>query len=363
MTVTKRPIILVEDDPFTRIIPIVLDPNSSEERRAAFADFMAHDEPDFDGWLTRLRARAHALYPSNVKLAFTEREMRERLPECDVVVVESFRVTRADIEAAPQLRIVQKYGSRVRNIDLAACADHRVKVLTIRRRANIACAEHIFALMLTLARRLHELSGIISLTHLEAAGHPFRPFDRRHAPGGNYGRFGGLRMLNESTLGIIGLGEIGREVAIRAQAFGMRVLYHQRSRLSAAEEQELSTSYVSLEQLLAQSDWVVPQLPGGPATQNLLGAAELSQMKAGACIVNVSNPGVVNHAALIAALRSGQVGGFALDPLYEEPGSNDDELLALANVVLTPHLAGSPRFNGLKDFEDLIVGLAREMTS
>ncbi len=354
-----RPVIVVEDDPFTRLIPIVLDPDSSEERRRAFADFMAHDEPDFDGWAARPRARAGSLYPAEVRLVASEDEMRANLKDCRALVVESFQVTRDDIAAAPRLAVIQKFGVILRNIDTAACAARGIKLLTLRRRANIACAEHVFALMLALSRRLHQLNGVISVERLAAARHPYRPFDRRHTPGGNYGRFGGLRMLNEATIGIIGLGEIGREIALRAQAFGMRVLYHQRSRLPEADEH--TAQYVPLPQLLAESDWIVPQLPGGPATRDLLGRDQLAQVKIGACIVNVSNPNIVNRAALIEALRSGRLGGFALDPLYEEPGRDDDELLEFDNVILTPHMAGSPRANGLRDFEDLITGLAREV--
>jgi phosphoglycerate dehydrogenase-like enzyme len=104
---------------------------------------------------------------------------------------------------------------------------------------------------------------------------------------------------------------------------------------------------------------VVPQLPGDGATRDFIGRAQLAQMKAGAGLVNVSRAEVVERDALIAALRSGQLGGFALDPQYEEPGRDDDELLAFDNVVLTPHLAGSPRWNGLRDLEELITGLAR----
>lgn len=361
--VPNRPIIVVEDDPFTRLIPIILDPDSIDDRRSAFADFMAHDEPDFGGWLDRLRARAKQLHPAEVRLVLSEQEMRANLGDCEVLVVESFRVTRADIAAAPRLEVLQKFGAGVRNIDVAACAEHGVKLLTLRRRANIACAEHIFGLMLMLARKLHQLRGVISIEHLEAAGNPYRPFDRRHTPNGNFGRFGGVRMLNEAILGIIGLGEIGRELAIRAKAFGMRVLYHQRTRMPTAEERELSATYVSLYELLERSDWVVPQLPGGPGTQNLLGHDELSRMRAGACIINISNADIVNRAALIEALRGGRLGGFALDPLYEEPGRSDDELLDYENVILVPHMAGSPRSNALRDFEELITGIARELTS
>jgi phosphoglycerate dehydrogenase-like enzyme len=84
----------------------------------------------------------------------------------------------------------------------------------------------------------------------------------------------------------------------------------------------------------------------------------LAQMKPGACLINVSRAEAVERSALLEALRSGHLGGFALDPLYEEPGRPDDELLAFDNVILTPHMAGSPRQNGLRDIEDLITGLA-----
>ncbi len=356
----ERPLIVVEDDPFTRLIPIILDPDSSEERRAAFADFMSHDEPDFDGWTARLRRRAGSLYPAEVRMVADEAGMRANLKNCSALVVESLKVTREDFEAAPKLRAVQKFGATLRNIETNHLPEG-VKLLTLRRRANIACAESVFAMMLALARKVHRLANVVSAAQLEAAGYPVRPFDRRHAPGGNYGRVGGLHMLNESTIGIIGLGEIGREIALRAAAFGMTVLYHQRTRLHEVEERELSVHYAPLGTLLYDSDWVIPQLPGGEATRGLLGRGELAQMKPGACIVNVSNPHVVDRDALIEALGAGRLGGLALDPLYEEPARDDDELLGFDNVLMMPHLGGSPRFNGLRDFEDLITGLAREM--
>src|SRR2546430_9021774 len=107
------------------------------------------------------------------------------------------------------------------------------------------------------------MSGLISVDDWRAIGYSYNPCDRRHTPNSNWPRISGLRTLNEATLGIIGLGEIGREIAIRAAPFGMRILYYQRTRLPAAEERELAASYVPLETLLAESDWLVPQLPGG----------------------------------------------------------------------------------------------------
>jgi phosphoglycerate dehydrogenase-like enzyme len=168
-------------------------------------------------------------------------------------------------------------------------------------------------------------------------------------------------MLHGATVGIIGLGEIGREIALRAAAFGMRVLYTQRTRLGAAEERDLRATYATLDALLGDSDWVVPQVPTSPSTRNLIGRAEFERMKPGAFLVNVSCADVVDRSALIAALRSGRLGGFALDPLYEEPGRSDDELLRFDNVVLIPHIAAQPRFNALNDLSDVIAALGREV--
>src|SRR5262245_19580498 len=356
-----RPIVVVEDDPWTRLIGVVLDPTTSEQRRAAFADFMAHDEPDFPGWCDGLRARAGELYPAEVRLASSPTDLRANLPPAPALVVESFSVGTEELACAPKLKVVHKYGAVLRNIDLKACAAAGVKVLGVRRRANIACAEHAFALMLALARRVHRLHGLISVEKLAAAKFPYRPFDRRHVPGGNWGRIGGTRSLHGSTIGIIGLGEIGREIALRAGAFGMNILYFQRTRLTPAEEEMLHVSYRPLHALLADSDWVVPQLPGDRSTRHFIDRERLALMKPGACLINVSRADVVERDAVIDALRSGHLGGFALDPLYEEPGRDDDALLSFDNVVLTPHMAGSPRSNGLRDIEELITGLARAL--
>ena len=357
----SRPLVLVEDDPWTRLIQVVLDPDTPAERVAAFADFMSPDEPDFAGWCADVRARAGRLWPARVRMVETREELLSALPEADAVITESLPINAESLAVAPRLKAVQKYGAILRNIDTAACAARGVAVLPLRRRANIACAEHAFAMLLMLVRRLQTIAGLISPPQLQGAGFPYRPFDRRHTPNGNWGRIGGTRSLYGSTIGIIGMGEIGREIAVRAAAFEMAILYHQRTRLSAAEEQVLHASYAELDELLAQSDWVVPQLPSGPSTRHLIDSAKLAQMKPGAFLINVSRADVVDRAALIAALHSGHLGGFALDPLYEEPGNADDELLAFQNVLLIPHMAGSPRHNGLRDIEELVVHLSKEI--
>jgi phosphoglycerate dehydrogenase-like enzyme len=358
----KAPILVVEDDPFLRVVGIVLDPTTAAERYAAYADFFAHDEPDFDGYCARVRARIGGLFPCQVRLVETVEDMRANLPGARGLIVESLPVGQSELSLGSDLVAVQKYGAIPRNIDAAACAARDIKVLTFRRRANIACAELAITLMLTLAKKMHRLAGRISATQLAAEGYNYKPFDRRHTPNSNWARIPGLRMLHDSTLGIIGVGEIGREIVLRAAAFGMRILYYQRNRLPQAEERQLQMSYAPLEQLLGESDWIVPQVPGGPSTRHLIDRTRFAQMKPGACLVNISRADVVDRAALIEALQSGRLGGFALDPLYEAPGRSDDELLGFRNVVLSPHIAAQPRFNALNDISDMLAGLAKEIT-
>jgi phosphoglycerate dehydrogenase-like enzyme len=354
-------VLVVEDDPFLRVVDILLNPNASKERYAAFEDFFAHDEPDFAGYIERVRARVGKLFPAEIRMVENEDEMRAALPGARALIVESLKVTGADLARAPGLTLVQKYGTQTRNIDRAACDATGIKLLTLRRRANVACAEMAFALMFTLAKKLNRVLGRISVEQLAAVGYPYKPFDRRHTPNSNWARIGGIRMLYESTFGIIGMGEIGSEIARRAAACGARALYYQRTRLPEPEERALSIVYAPLDRLLAESDWVLPCLPGLPSTEGLIGRAQLAQMKPGAMLVNITRAPIVDRAALIEALRSGRLGGFALDPLYETPGRSDDELLTFPNVAISPHIAAQPRFNALTDLAELCEGLAKAL--
>jgi len=353
--------LVVEDDPFLRLIGVVLDPATDPQRIAAFADFFAHDLPDFGGWLQRLRGRLPRLMPAAVQLVDDADALRTALPGADFAVIESLPFGAAELAAAPRLRAVQKYGAIAGNIDAAACAARGVPVLTLRRRANIACAEHTLALMLGLSRRLQRVTNRISTAALQAAGFAPRAHDRRHTANSNWARIPGISLLHGTTLGIAGLGEIGREVAVRAAAFGMNILYHQRTPLPPAEEARHHAHYAGFDTLLEASDWVAICLPGNANTRHLFDAQRLARMKPGARLINVSRAEIVERGALLAALRSGHLGGFALDPLYEAPGRDDDELLQFENVLLTPHIAAQPRFNALDDITDLVTALEEKL--
>lgn len=349
--------IVVEDEVFTRLIGVVLDPRTSPERIEAFREFVAHDEPDFAGWCARVRATVPELVPSDVRLVSTQAELREALPDATSVVVESLTIGPAELDIAPRLRSVQKFGTLVRNIDLAACAARNIPVRLQRRRANVACAEWVIMMMLALASKLTRIAGRISPELLAEAGYTAKAFPAGHTARNNWGRIPGLRIAYESTLGLIGFGEIGREIALRALPFGMRVLCTQRSPLTAAEEREFGVSYVPLDELLTRSDFVSIQLPFNDETRHFLDRPRLERLKPGAFLMNVARADLIEREAVLAGLRSGRIGGFALDPQYAAPGRSDDELLTFDNVILTPHIAAQPRFNALADLAEIISAL------
>jgi phosphoglycerate dehydrogenase-like enzyme len=263
--------------------------------------------------------------------------------------------------AGKSLRFVQKYGVTTRNIDQAACDQAGAQVLTIRRRANISTAEQGMMLMLALARQVVLNANLISVEQLTAAGYQPTTYNRAHTPNGNWARIPGMVTLYQRQLGIIGLGEIGRELALRAIAFGMPVAYTQRTRLPEDVERKYQAKYVTLDELLTNSDFVSLHLPRNPATVNFIGQRELSMIKPGAFLINVSQPNLVERNALCQALESGRLGGYGLDTFYEEPGDAHDPLIQFPNVIVTPHLGGSPRWNSLDDIEEVIVNLGRRL--
>ncbi len=354
----RRPVVVVEDDPFPRLIQVILDPDTPAARVAAFSHFFAHELPDFTGWCGRLRARLKRIHPAEVRLVPDQARLLAAMPGAGVVVAESLTMGKREIAAANgALRIVQKYGTVLTNIDAAACRRAGIRVLTLRRRANISCAEHAMALMLALARKIHETAGLISIEQLQAAGYSPTQYDRAHTANANWARITGTRNLYGRQLGIVGLGEIGRELAVRAAAFGMRIVYTQRRRLAPQDEARYAASYVPLDGLLSESDFASLHLPFTDATRGIIGRRELGLIKPGSILINISRPPLVDREALLDALRAGRLGGFGLDPHYDAPGRADDPLLAFRNVIVTPHLAAAPRYNSLDDFEELLLGL------
>jgi phosphoglycerate dehydrogenase-like enzyme len=356
------PILLLEEDHFLKIVPVILDPATPIAHQLAVADFFAHDVPDFLGWARELRERIPGLYPATVVWAKDQAECLAKLPAADGVVVESLVVDRAALAAAGRLKIVQKFGTVAANIDQAVCAERGIAVAFLHRHVNVAVAEQCIALMLALAKRICPLNGLVERGALEAAGYAIRERASASVGYSNFARVPGLRMLYGATLGIIGLGEVGREIARRAAAFGMETVYFQRRRLAAADEAAVSARFAPLHELMARSDYLIVQLPLNDSTRGMIDAEVLRGVKPGAFLINCARAELVDRDALIAALEEGRLGGLALDVGYDEPTKPDDPLLRFRGnptVILTPHTAIAARQNALSDLERLCVNLWR----
>ena len=169
--------------------------------------------------------------------------------------------------------------------------------------------------------------------------------------------------VHGSTLGIVGMGAIGRQVAKRARGFDMPVLYHNRNRDRQAES-EVDAVYASLPDLLAQSDFVTLNVPMTDETANMIGRDALRQMKESAFLINMARGGVVDHDALVEALQAGWIAGAALDVTEPEPLPRDHPLLTMDNVVIMPHLGSATRQtrDGMvqRAVDNLLAGLKRE---
>ena len=209
--------------------------------------------------------------------------------------------------------------------------------------------------MLALAKKICEIDGRIDKASLKAIDYAPRLYDSRHCGRSNWGRIGGIGTLEGATLGAVGLGEIGRELAKRASAFGMEVLYYQRRQLPPEVERAHGASYCGFEELLERSDYVSVQLPSNRETKNMIDAVAFRRMKPGAVLINVSRAEIVDREALIAALESGRLGGAGLDVFWEEPAAPNDPLTRFPNVVITPHTAVAARWNGARDVEEAVL--------
>lgn len=352
------PVIVVDDDKVLRFVHALLDPEAPPARVAALIDFLSFDIPDAAGWIGRVRQTCGALYPASVRMVGDQETLRAAMPDADALVVEGLRVGEAELKRAERLRLVHKFGIDTRNIDLDACARAGVATRTAARRVNGAVAEHALALMLAVGRKICETDGALDFDSLRALGYRPALFDPDHISGANWARVSGLKSLQGATLGALGLGEVGREVATRARAMKMEVLYHQRTRLAPEIESESDARYVPFQELLEGADFLSIQLPFTPETEGMVDDAAFARIKPGAILVNVSRAPIVDREALIRALDSGRLGGAGLDVHYQEPGALDEPLKFYGNVVLSPHIAVASRAHAVADMEAVVSSLA-----
>ena len=228
------------------------------------------------------------------------------------------------IAAGAALRVVATMTITPEQVDVAAATARGIPVTTIPPMVTEATADLAWALLLAVGRRVVEADGLVRANVF---------------PGAQSCRLEGLGVSGR-TLGLLGCGRVGQAVARRARGFGMRVLYADPRPLAPPEEAALGLVRVPLPVLLAEADYVSVHVPLGPATRHLVGAPELQRMKPTAYLINTSRGPVVDEAALAVALAAGRLAGAALDVFEHEPRV-DPRLLALPNVVLTPHIGSA----------------------
>jgi glyoxylate reductase len=247
------------------------------------------------------------------------------------------------LDRLPALRVISNFGVGVDHIDVKAAAARGVPVGNTPGVLDGATADLAFALLLAAGRRLVEGDRY-------ARGPHFLRYDPSYMLG---------QEIHHSTVGIIGLGRIGSQVARRARAFDMTILYHNRHR---KPEDENGARYVSLDELLAASDYVVLTVPLTAETTGLIGRAELAKMRPTACLVNVARGPVVDTQALTEALAARRIFAAAVDVTDPEPLPRDHPLLRLDNVIITPHLGSATEQTRRRmaevSVENLLAGLA-----
>jgi len=257
---------------------------------------------------------------------FTPQQLAERLQgKVGVLTTGSERVDAGLLAACPQLRVVANIAVGYNNFDVPAMTAAGVLATNTPDVLTETTADFGFALLMATARRVTE-----SEHFLRAGLWTKWALDM----------FAGAE-VHGSTLGILGMGRIGQGIARRgAHGFGMKVIYHNRSKLDAASEAACQATYVSKAELLQQADHLVLVLPYSAESHHAIGAAELAQMKPTATLINIARGGIVDDAALAVALRERRIAAAGLDVFEGEPKVHPD-LLTVSNVVLTPHIASA----------------------
>src|SRR6186713_221906 len=250
-------------------------------------------------------------------------ELMADLSDADALVVRSAtKVTRDMIDAAPKLRVIARAGTGVDNVDVAAATARGIVVMNAPGANSLSVAELAMGLILSMARNIPAADASMKTSKWEKA------------------KFAGAE-IRSKTLGLVGLGRIGQEVAARAHAFEMKVIAHDPF-ISAEMAATLGVELVSLDDLCARADYISLHLPALPSTRHLFNADRFARCKKGTRIINTARGELIDAAALADAIEQGQVAGAGLDVFDPEP-PQDWRLAMLPQVVATPHIAASTK--------------------
>ena len=270
-------------------------------------------------------------------------ETLERIRGADIVITNKVVISAQAFAENPQFKLVAVTATGVNNVDVEAAKQNGTAVCNIRAYGNESVAEHAFMMMITLMRNLPAYQRDVAAGLWENS--PF--FCHLGAP---------MRDLNGKTLAIFGRGNIGKTLATYAQAFKMNVVFAEHK-----NAQSVRDGYVSFDEAIRSADVVSLNCPLTPQTANMIGEAELQQMKPGAILINCGRGGLVDEAALVAALKYGQIGGAGFDVLTQEPPRDGNPLLKarLPNLIVTPHIAWASQEAANRLFDILVDNINR----
>lgn len=270
-------------------------------------------------------------------------ETLERIRGADIVITNKVVISAQAFAENPQLKLVAVTATGVNNVDVEAAKQNGTAVCNIRAYGNESVAEHAFMMMITLMRNLPAYQRDVAAGLWENS--PF--FCHLGAP---------MCDLNGKTLAIFGRGNIGKTLATYAQAFKMNVVFAEHK-----NAQNVRDGYVSFDEAIRSADVVSLNCPLTPQTANMIGEAELQQMKPGAILINCGRGGLVDEAALVAALKYGQIGGAGFDVLTQEPPRDGNPLLKarLPNLIVTPHIAWASQEAANRLFDILLDNINR----
>jgi glyoxylate/hydroxypyruvate/2-ketogluconate reductase len=279
----------------------------------------------FPDELAKLQDRYEVL-SNQADQVFTSDELRNHLANVDgALVTGSERIDQSALADAKRLKIIANISVGYNNFDVPAMTAAKVMATNTPDVLTDTTADFGFALLMATARRITESEHWIRNGQWDKWSIVHNPLGMD---------------LHHSTLGIIGMGRIGQGIAKRALGFGMKVMYHNRKRLSEADERACGAQYVDKETLLREADHVVLVVPYSAESHHLIGAKEIALMKPTATLVNIARGGIVDDAALAAALKAKTIFAAGLDVFEGEPKVHP-ELLKLSNVVLAPHIASA----------------------
>lgn len=250
-------------------------------------------------------------------------EKMEAVTDADVIILRILKMPKESFAHFTNLKMVMRWGVGYDSVDIEEAGRRGVLVCNTPGANAYAVADLAVALMLNVGRNI------------------FGYYDNIRKNQWDRNAFATNLSLNGKTVGLIGGGNIGRQVAKRVQAFGSKVCYYDAFRLPEAVEQEADLTYCELDELIRRSDVISLHVPLLDSTRHIVGAEQLAMMKPNAVVINTARGGLIDDAALAEALKNGTIGGAGLDCVEEEEGKTTEALLEMPNVIITPHIGGS----------------------